>query len=554
MSDTARLPASADARALTRGGGPLLAIVPARGGSRGVPFKNMRLVGERPLILHTLATIRATGVADRLILSSDDPDILEWVQMHGYEIRRRPAELATAEATISDVAAYLADELDWPGDVGVFQPTSPFRSPESLTAAVAEFRRAGVDSLASCVREPHLFWLDSEGDLARAVPLFEARVNRQHGKHPVLRETGSIQLVRASVLRHSRQIVTSRHLLWETPSSEALDIDTTDDLVAARHRMGQGTVVFRLRATRRVGSGHAYHCLQLADELADQRVHFLLTGCDPWVQALVEEHGHQCRHEQDLAADLQALAPTGPRLVVNDVLDTTEHEILIERTAGFRVVNIEDLGPGAKLADWVVNALYPPENEAVNIAWGAPYVTLRPEFQGMPAKRVRERAQRLLITFGGTDPTRQAVRCARSLAGRVGVDIQVIIGPGASEEGFPDGVSVRRHVRNMAAEMNAADLIITGAGRTVYEAAATGTPVLVLAQSAREAMHARLADAIFLGVGALVSDENIIEIVSRLLDDHELRAELSERLARAVDFRGAARIGHRIRGLLRGLG
>ena len=109
--------------------------------------------------------------------------------------------------------------------------------------------------------------------------------------------------------------------------------------------MAQGTIIFRLRATERIGSGHAYHCLQLADELADQHIRFLFVDCDPWVAPLIAEHGYQYRHETDLAQDLHELAPAGPRLVVNDVLDTTEHEILIQRTAGFRVVNIEDLGP-----------------------------------------------------------------------------------------------------------------------------------------------------------------------------------------------------------------
>ncbi len=195
-------PAGATERPRSSVVSPLLAIVPARGGSRGVPFKNMRLLGQQPLIVHTLETIRAAGVADRLMVSSDDEDILEWVQMHGYEIHRRPSELARSEATISEVAAHVADQFDWKGDVGVFQPTSPFRSTESLVAAVAEFRSADVDSLASCVRESHLCWLVGEdGDLARATPLFAARVNRQYGHHRVVRETGSIQLVRAPVLR-----------------------------------------------------------------------------------------------------------------------------------------------------------------------------------------------------------------------------------------------------------------------------------------------------------------------------------------------------------------
>src|SRR5690242_85478 len=239
---------------------PLLAIVPARGGSKGVPHKNLRLLGDKPLFAYTVETVRDANVADQLIVSSDDEHVLRWAELHGYAVQRRPSDLADDEATISAVAAHIADELDWSGDVAVFQPTSPFRSPESVVAAVKRFHESDADSLASCVREQHAFWLEQNGSIESAKPLFEKRVNRQYAKHRVLRETGSIQLVRAEALRAGREMVTENHLLFETEPEESLDIDTNDDLVVARRRFEQGTVVFRLRANRKVGAGHIYHC------------------------------------------------------------------------------------------------------------------------------------------------------------------------------------------------------------------------------------------------------------------------------------------------------
>jgi spore coat polysaccharide biosynthesis predicted glycosyltransferase SpsG len=316
-------------------------------------------------------------------------------------------------------------------------------------------------------------------------------------------------------------------------------------------------VIFRLRANSKVGSGHIYHCVQLGDELVDQRVVFLLRECDPFVEGLMDEYGYSWRRETDLATDLRELAGPGRNVIVNDVLDTTEREVLIERSAGFRVVNIEDRGRGARLADWVVNALYPIENgAATHVSYGAEYATLRSEFFHLPAKRVRPTPKRVLITFGGTDPGRLGARCANLLAGRIAEEVRVVIGPGASEEGFPDGVEVLRHVRSMAGEMMEADLIITSAGRTVYEAAAVGTPVAVLAQGARDATHSHLqydSGVVFLGIGPLTDDRHIVEVVRRLLEDHALRTELSERLRGSIDNLGAARIAARIRGLLRGL-
>jgi spore coat polysaccharide biosynthesis predicted glycosyltransferase SpsG len=103
--------------------------------------------------------------------------------------------------------------------------------------------------------------------------------------------------------------------------------------------------------------------------------------------------------------------------------------------------------------------------------------------------------------------------------------------------------------------MMEADLVITSAGRTVYEAAATGTPVVVLAQNAREATHAHLGfdtGVVFLGIGPLVDDGHLVAVVQRLLSDFELRKELSERLRASIDTLGAARIAHQIRALMWG--
>lgn len=532
---------------------PLLAIVPARGDSRGVPNKNLRSLGGRPLVAHTLEAVAAAGVATRLVLSSEHEPMLRWAALHGHEVHERPAELAGDGVPLSAVAAQLADELDWTGDVAVFPPSAPFRSVGSIERAVAAFRdpaaRDAVDSLASAVRERHPFWLDEHGDLARARPL-----------PGVLRETGSIQLVRAAALRSGRELVTTRHVLFETPPDEGLTIESNEDLVLARRRIGRGTVVFRLRANARVGSGHIYHCLQLADELADQQLCFLLVDCDPFVATLIEEHGYPHRAETDLARDLDALASdgVGPKLVVNDVLDTSEREVLAQRAAGYRVVNVEDLGPGARLADWVVNALYAPDETAgVHVSTGSAYATLRTEFLHLPPKEIRALPRRVLISFGGTDPGRLGPRCARLLQGRLAdVEIRVVVGHGSGGEDFPPGIDVARHVRSMAAEMIEADLVLTSAGRTVYEAAATGTPVAVLAQGARDATHAHLSytsGVVFLGIGPLVDDAHVVGVVERLLADHVLRQELSERLRDSIDDRGALRIAHRIRGLLRGL-
>jgi CMP-N-acetylneuraminic acid synthetase/spore coat polysaccharide biosynthesis predicted glycosyltransferase SpsG len=533
----------------------LLAIIPARSGSKEVRRKNIRRIGGLPLFAHTVRALEESGVAERLIISTDDPVVIAWAEQQGVEISLRPEALRSDATTIAEVAASLADELSWEGVVGVFQPTSPLRSAASIRRALEELESTGAGSLMSVEREPHLLWaVDAEGPPR---PLFAERVNRQFSSQKIMRETGAIQLVDASWLRDERSMVSERHHLFELPEEECHDIDTIDDLVAARRRAERGRVIFRITANREVGGGHLYHCLELAEELDDQEIAFLLKRCDPFVSATLAERGFEASEETSLREDLATLKGTGPCVLINDILDTSEDDVLIGRALGMRVVNIEDLGPGARYADWVVNALYPaPPDARPHTVSGVRWASLRPEFRYQGTSAVRAEAYRVLVTFGSTDPSSMTTRVAEVLAAGPSIESTVVLGAGANDAPYPPSTTVKRQVENMAKEMASADVIVTAAGRSVYEAASLGVPVVVIAQNAREATHCHLgfeSGVIFLGIGPLVADHDILEVVQRLLRDPALRSELSARLSASIDGRGSERIADGIRRLLRGL-
>ena len=518
----------------------------------------MRLVKGLPLIGHTLFALREAVPESRIVLSTDGREAASWAKVHGFEILDRPAALAGAEATIAEVARHAADALDWGGVVGVFQPTSPLRGPRAIAAIVQAFARSGAVSLSTAYREPHLYWRQRGDESPER--LFAARVNRQYGQHEVLRETGAAQLVRAAHLRATGEMIGADHQLFETDFGASIDVDSFADLSTARAVAEEGDVVFRIRGELAVGSGHLVHCLQLAEELSDQRLHFLVRGeAGDFAEKALGDRNYSWRRETNLLDDLQEIVREGqPRVLVNDILDTTVEDVLAPKALGFGVVNIEDLGEGARHADWVVNALYASSHDdAGHISSGARWATLRHEFHGLPQRTIAEKPERILITFGGTDPGNLASRFSRLLAG-LGLDpeIRVIIGPGAEPTQMPSNVDVVTEVRSMAAEMVSADLILTSAGRTVYEAASCGTPVIALAQNAREATHAHLGaetGVVFLGIGSLVDDGTVAGTVERMLADSDLRRELSARLQSSIDAKGAERIGHTIRGLMRGL-
>ncbi len=370
---------------------PVLGLVPARAGSKGIVGKNMRLIDGDPMIAHTLKAARESGVIDRLVVSTEGKEIAQWCTLHGYEVLDRPEELATDEITIAQVTRHVIDELEWDGIVVALLPTSPLRGPEAIRRAVERAQTEEIDSLASVVREPKLFWYDESEGLDNPKPLYAARVNRQYGKHGVLRETGAILLVTTEALRSGGEMVGERHRLFELDHDEGLDIDAYDDLVVARRISEQGRIVFRISANWEVGSGHLWSCLALAEELTEHNCAFLLYRCDPFVTEMLDARGYEWMAQgDDLRSDLDTMKNqngSSRNLLVNDMLDTTEEDVLIARTLGYKVVNVDDLGPGARFADWVVNPLYPGNfADASHISSGSKWNQTARDFHNVPPR------------------------------------------------------------------------------------------------------------------------------------------------------------------------
>lgn len=224
-----------------------------------------------------------------------------------------------------------------------------------------------------------------------------------------------------------------------------------------------------------------------------------------------------------------------PDLVIFDTLDTTAEEVAAAKASGAKVVTLEDLGPGGTIADLTVNELYEPQRHAFEHDYTGPrWAVLRPEFCGLPAYRVREKADRIFATFGGEDPSNLAQR----------------ILPLLSDYYF---VHTPEDFGSMAEGMRWADLAITSAGRSAHEAAACGVPTITIAANERESRHSHCAGLLRLGLHSTLSDEQIKATVDRVMRDFPLRAEMSETESAAVDGKGTQRIVHAIEALLAGL-
>lgn len=138
-----------------------ICVIPVRGGSKGIPRKNLRQIGGKPLVVWTIEQALAVPGL-RVIVSTEDAELAEVSRSAGAEVVDRPAELAqdttASEPVIEHVIATLAERGERPDVVMFLQATSPVRRPGTLARALAEFEASGADSMVGVVAETPFLW------------------------------------------------------------------------------------------------------------------------------------------------------------------------------------------------------------------------------------------------------------------------------------------------------------------------------------------------------------------------------------------------------------
>ena len=131
----------------------VIALTPARGGSKSVPYKNLHPLGGKPLLAWPIATARATRSIDRVIVSTDDDRIAQAAVTHGAEVYRRSAELASDTAVVADTIRDLWRRLKGEGETAsilvLLEATSPFRTPEIIERCLRRMVDERLDSIAT---------------------------------------------------------------------------------------------------------------------------------------------------------------------------------------------------------------------------------------------------------------------------------------------------------------------------------------------------------------------------------------------------------------------
>jgi len=215
----------------------VVAIIPARGGSKGIPRKNLAKVGGRELVVRAIEACRDAALVHTVVVSTDDQEIAQVARSAGAEVVMRPDSLATDTASSEDALIHVLDTLQHRGEVpeitAFVQCTSPFIRAEDLDSAITRLREQSASTVLSVTPSHRFIWRLENGALVGANHSGLKRQRRQD-LEPQYLETGAFYVMQTQGLIDSQSRFFGKTIGQEVPDWTALEIDSPADLELAR--------------------------------------------------------------------------------------------------------------------------------------------------------------------------------------------------------------------------------------------------------------------------------------------------------------------------------
>ena len=228
----------------------VLGIIPARGGSKGVPRKNIKLLAGKPLLAYTAESALRAKLLSKIVLSTEDAEIAEVGKSLGLEVPfLRPAELAVDTAPTLPVVLHAIDYLEKIGEkfdaICLLQPTNPLRRAEDIDNCIKLLEKSGADSVISVLQVPHeynpkwIYWQNETGELILTTGESEP-IPRRQDLPPAFHREGSVYLTKIEALRKYGNLYGKTVRGYEIQPQNSVNIDTFEDWNLAENLLAKG--------------------------------------------------------------------------------------------------------------------------------------------------------------------------------------------------------------------------------------------------------------------------------------------------------------------------
>lgn len=531
----------------------ILAVIPARAGSKGVPNKNIRIIAGHPLIYYSIRNALKSEYITDIIVSTDSEEVKIIATQMGVMVKDRAESLCQDDITLDAVIAdAIPQDVVW-DYVVTMQPTSPVLEAKTLDSAIEYAIRENLDTVISAINQPHLSWGEFEG---KKIPNYEKRLNRQYLPACYM-ETGAFVISKGEIVTPETRIG-GKVDVFEVSEKEAVDIDTFSDLLVAGTYLESKNVAIYVNGNNKRGIGHIYRALELADEFYTKPdIYYDINQTDVGVfgkttHTLIPVDGicdlfERCRKNQY-------------DIFINDILTTSIDYMIGLRSVlpKAKIINFEDDGEGVIKADLVFNALYE-NSELKQVRAGEKYYISGKTFMFYNPIKIKDSVKNVFISFGGADPQNYSDRLLKIITkeeyreynftvvlGRAKYNVNELL-----EYNKYSNIEVLYDVSNMPELMSKCDVGITSRGRTGYELAILGVPSIAMAQNKREEKHGFVCNENGFDYIGLNPDDEVIEMNLKMYLSMNKENRLRyQKMLLSHDLRGGRR---RVMGLINSL-
>lgn len=491
----------------------ILAVIPARSGSKGIPNKNIRIVNGRPLVYYAIQNAINSNFITDIVVSTDSPEVKIIASQMGVKYKERNLKLCGDSITLDSVVFDAIPKNKKWDYIITMQPTSPTLKSETLDKAINYAIKNNLDTLISAVNKPHLSWCEKEG---KKIPNYKERLNRQY-LPPCYFETGAFVISKFSAVTPNTRIGKIVDV-YNLSEEESIDVDTFEDLQIVKHILKKQKVAIYVNGNNKRGIGHIYRALEIADEFTCKPdIYYDLNQTDVKVFGSTT---HNLIPVNGIAELFKICEKEKYTIFINDILTTSLDYMIGIKTVlpNAKIINFEDDGEGQIKADLVFNALLS-HNDLPNVYAGEKYYISGKSFMFYNPIEIKEKVEKVFIAFGGADPQNYSDRLLKIISKKEYKDINFVVVLGRAKYNIEelleynnyDNIEVLYDIKNMPEIMSSCDVAITSRGRTGYELAILGIPSIAMAQNEREEKHGFVCNENGFTYIGLNPDDEIIE-------------------------------------------
>ena len=489
-----------------------LFLIMARSGNQYLARQNLRLVNDKPLLFYILQTCLKFKNTD-VYVTTDSEEISELSLTYGAKVIKRPKSLTKNSTSLEEIAFHALLNLS---KKNLIYEKCVLLSPQSLlinSSTLELFFKNLTNSIST------IYGYVNNFEKFKKINDPNKSFNKLHELDSHVVDIKKIVSFNCKKFLKNKKF-NSHYYGLELSKNEIFSLLNYHDIGVLETILKRKKILIRVDGNKEIGLGHVYNMLTILNHFRNNDLLIVMHSQKNMGSNKFKEHLYKLKffnNENQLSKIIEQYQPD---MIFNDILDTSvKYMKFLKQFTNF-IVNFEDLGNGNKYANLVFNPIYYSKTKSKNIFYGSRYAAVRDEFRIWQNDVINKQVSKVLITFGGTDPTNKTQKIIEIFEKNnlTNIEFTVILGIGYSHKKSLNNLISKMKKNNfklkiiegsdfLAKFFRETDFAITSNGRTVFELAAMNVPIITIPVNKREKTHSFVKHA---GVGFQIDPDSKI--------------------------------------------